>query len=433
MKVKPYLPLSLLCALLIAITWIPCGQRQISHAAILTSANHFAPQAQDWQIQIVDDQGTDWVGRWTSLALDRLDRPRISYTWVFGSWPVFYSHLKYAQWTGNSWNRQVVVDTGSIGWGTSLALDNNDNPHISYNYYYYRSPNDQLSMLQYAKWTGSNWQISIVSMYDSHLSLALDNGNLPHIAHSEYRKLSYSSWTGSDWLSQDVDVGGDGLGKENSLAFDRNGDPHISYWDEANGDLRYARWTGSVWQVQTVDRTGNVGRYTSLALDNEGNPHISYYDVTNGDLKYARWTGNIWQIQTVDASGDVGQYTSLALDSNSNPHISYYDVTNGDLKYARWTGSSWELNTIDSVGNVGQYTSLKLDRNGNPHISYHDVTNRDLKYARRGEPTTPTPTPTSTPTTTPTPTPTATPSPIPTPGPMDKFIYLPIVLRNFSP
>lgn len=421
MKAKLYISLSLLCALLIVVAWTPLGQRQISLAEILTSEDYSLPQAQDWQLQTVDDLDDDWVGRWTSLALDRFDNPHISYTWIFESWPEFYSRLKYAQWTGNSWNRQVVVDTGSIGWGTSLALDSNDSPHISFNYIYYRSAIDQLRFLEYARWTGSNWQISIVSIHDSHLSLALDNGNLPHIAHSEYRKLSYSSWTGSEWSSQDVDAGGDGLGEENSLALDRNGNPHISYWDETNGDLKYAYWTGSTWQVQSVDQTGNVGRYTSLALDSSDNPHISYYDVTNGDLKYARWISNSWQIQTIDVLGDVGQYTSLAIDSNGNPHISYYDVTNGDLKYARWTGSSWEINTVDSVGDVGEYTSLKLDRNGNPHISYHDVTNRALKYARRGEPITPTPTAS--------PTPTAT----PTPGPLDKFVYLPLVLRNYIP
>ncbi len=72
-----------------------------------------------------------------------------------------------------------------------------------------------------------------------------------------------------------------------------------------------------------------VGKYTSLALDSAGYPHISYYDETNGNLKYARRDAAGWRIETVASDGDVGQYSSLALDATGNPHISYWDVTRG--------------------------------------------------------------------------------------------------------
>jgi hypothetical protein len=103
---------------------------------------------------------------------------------------------------------------------------------------------------------------------------------------------------------------------------------------------------GTAWATEIVDSAGDVGYYTSLALDSNDNPHISYCDATNRDLKYIRMSGGVWSAPiTLDNAGDVGYYTSLALDSNDNPHISYQDHTNIDLKYA----TSKKVLTVENV------------------------------------------------------------------------------------
>ena len=113
-----------------------------------------------------------------------------------------------------------------------------------------------------------------------------------------------------------------------------------------------------------------------------GNPHISYYDATNRDLKYATKTGSSWTIERVDIAGSVGKYSSLAIDDTGITSISYYDETNGHLKYAVKTGFAWTNCTVDNAANTGMYTSLALDSTGNPGISYRDFGSNDLKYAR---------------------------------------------------
>ena len=121
-------------------------------------------------------------------------------------------------------------------------------------------------------------------------------------------------------------------------------------------------------------------------LTPHNNPHISYFDEVNGDLKYATKAGGVWSSQVVDATGTSGDKgTSLVLDSNNYPIISYLNGAY-NLAIARWIGSGWSFQTIDPGLYAGEWSSMVLDSSGNPHISYYDDTNIDdsvgnLNYA----------------------------------------------------
>ncbi len=167
-------------------------------------------------------------------------------------------------------------------------------------------------------------------------SLALDRDGNPRISYynATDHDLKYAWKDGSNWFTQIVDSAGD-VGWETSLALDGAGNPRIAYWDGTNGYLKYAWKDGAGWHIETVDAAGDVGRFASLALDGAGNPRIGYFDnVPNYNLKYAWKDGSGWHTETVDATGLVGSYSSLALDSAGNPRIAYWDETNHDLKYA---------------------------------------------------------------------------------------------------
>jgi len=252
---------------------------------------------------------------------------------------------------GSFWQIGAVDITGEY---PSIAIDSDNRPHISYSYYGTAYTDPPYDDLRYAYWDGSSWQIETVDgsaespggvgSVGEYTSIVLDSNNRPHISYYDWINiaLKYAYYNGSNWQIETVDSDGD-VGRYSSIALDSNDCPHISYSDWTNIALKYAYYNGSNWQIETVD-SGSVGDYTSIAIDSNNRPHISYYDYFNDDLRYAYWDGSSWQIETVDGSaespGSVGMCTSIALDSNNRPHISYYDLGNEGLKYAKMGGTS---------------------------------------------------------------------------------------------
>ena len=77
-------------------------------------------------------------------------------------------------------------------------------------------------------------------MFGSITSIALDSNGYPHISYSTNSDLKYAKWTGTAWSKTTADSSGR-VGEYISIALDSNGYPHISYYDSTNKDLKYAK------------------------------------------------------------------------------------------------------------------------------------------------------------------------------------------------
>jgi len=193
----------------------------------------------DWNIEVVDSSGN--VGLYPFITLDGNDYAHICY------YAATNTELRYARWTGTNWSIEALDSPGIVGWDCSIALDSDDHPRISYKD---RSNRD----LKYAEWTGTNWSIEIVAPIGLHggglLSIALDRNDNPHISYYFWINwsdgdLRYTRWTGTNWGIETVDSVGD-VGTHSSIALDYNDVPHISYYDFTNSGLKYAKKYASI-------------------------------------------------------------------------------------------------------------------------------------------------------------------------------------------
>ena len=272
--------------------------------------------------------GTNWVrrevsaiGDYGSIVVDGAGTPHIAFS--YNDWAAGTDEGRYAYWDGAAWQTETM-STGSV-FRTSIALDQNEDPHISF-----YDPSWPTYGIYYAHKPASTWLVEAVDPYaQSHQDLVVDSANTPSIAyaggvHPDYTVYYVSrtgpgTWsTNSVYLSRANDV---------SVVLDSTNGAHLSFYESPHG-VFYSAPTGSTWATTNAYTSGSK---PAVAVDGNDRPHLSYIDTgsSTSELRHAWWTGSAWTSETVVADADLGGHTAIAVTSDDLPRIAFKNNNTG--------------------------------------------------------------------------------------------------------
>ena len=304
-----------------------------------------------------------------AIALDQNDVPHLSY----------HRHTPppeqlHAYFTGTIWMNEELTDPNHDGWDNSIAFDSNNMPHTSS-----VDPSNYPGStgVEYAYYDGSSWHIEAIGStlvnFFGGSSLAIDSQDNPHITYYDdiTGDLMYAVKDGGIWTISTIETDGD-AGRFSSLELNDLDQPQVSYYRHSSGNtgvVKFASWTGAAWDIAVVDTLDSVSvadarQITSLELDAQGVPHISYGD--ERVVRYAVRNGSTWEIETVidvtTSSTILGQVASLGLGDNGQPHIAYYETgAIGTVKYATKPASAAQLAVAPLALDFGQVAIGTMD------------------------------------------------------------------------
>ncbi len=235
-----------------------------------------------------------------SIAVDSSDNLHIIYRYAdrlysYSYYDTYEEDLKYITNASGSWATETIREFKNVVPGNlSVAADSSGKVHVSYVSYsithYFSTP-----VVIYLTNTSGLWSPETVGL-GSYASIAIDSEDNAHISYYQYldystmNDLAYATNASGSWITDIVESAGDGYAyRHTSIAIDASDMAHISYYDSQTEELKYATNASGLWSTETVDSEGFSNWYssTSIAVDSRDNAHIGYYDTLNRDLKYA--------------------------------------------------------------------------------------------------------------------------------------------------
>jgi hypothetical protein len=301
--------------------------------------------------------------------------------------------ILYRKKAGNSTAFGPAIRISTAGTSSShvtIAVDQKDNPHISYDTEYISSSDGGVTWpsktTTFVTTTGIPGNNNVSAM-------AIDSNSKTHII-CGYNLQYYTNASGT-WVNSTIEKKPGGVSvfqSTSSIAIDSNNKVHVVYAYTQNGPttVKYATNASGTWVSEKVIdfKTTGIGfPYPTIALDQSGKPHIAYY---SGSLDYTNKVSGSWTSPTVLDNTSYGQYgmvglfPSISIDKSNKVHIAYRELFGPSLKYATNSSGSWVKSALMSCSvsapsswlGGGGPCPIKIDNNGKIHIAFVDAASK---------------------------------------------------------
>ena len=307
-----------------------------------------------WHVEQIGSTLINFHGG-TSLAIDGSDDPHITY------YDDITDDLMYAVKQGATWSISAIEAAGDAGRFSSLELNAQDQPRVSY----YKHLSGDMGVVRFAEWNGSSWVIETVdtlirvSLNDARTttSLELDNQGEPHISYGDEKVVKYATRNGSTWqLETVVDFSSvsTNLGQVTSLALGPDDQPQIVYHELVGiGIVKYATRLTTAARLGVIPTDLDFGQVPigeastmSVLVQNLGQQTLDVTNVLSDGVNFAILPPTSFSLATLDTHRVYVRFTAPMPEGMYSGTVTF--VSNDPLApTVALAGESVVINDVD--------------------------------------------------------------------------------------
>lgn len=309
----------------------------------------------NWEFEVINN---DVLGKWPSITIDNANNIHITYLAGYSNVDGCPGYAFY----DTMWHLEKPCYGPWYGLYPSIDLDSKNLPHIAF----WQQVEETLFYVY--KDTLGFWHKEVVTneVETSHITIALDNNDIPHIifdnTHLSLYAMYHAYRKSTQWYIDSICPGTYSSSEaKRTMDIDSNNRMHLIF--PFNLYLYYAHSTDSSnsnWIIDLLP-VGFAGN-PSLIIDALDRVHVSF--CTNS-IQYGLKDSIGWTFQTVYNGYGI---TSIAVDRNLNPHISHSTLQD-TTKYSYYDGA-WHTEILPDTLSWQKSACLFVDTAGFPHLAY---------------------------------------------------------------